>query len=313
MLQKRETKKQQGPFQRIRNSDPTTRQQTYMRRLLLTSLIVAVAIFGMGIWVGTSFNNLQQQITQSQLIQQTADNEFFTHLTGLQNGLQSLQVRLDNNQFNAATIDEYQVLLDQWIQAQETDVGGLQATLGLLVEGRVAAQGKNVNQFSMIQKTLGDIKNLLIAAFISLVSLVVLLAINSALIAWSDFRTRRELKSLQDEWHEKGIKTGILEATKALDHDPSVLRNIMSWMYNYGNNRSDVDSAFDLFTQLISRFSNLNFYPIGQIGEQVKFDPHRHRHTEFNIHPGDICYIHETGWMLDDEVVRKPLVIRRGL
>lgn len=128
----------------------------------------------------------------------------------------------------------------------------------------------------------------------------------------SDFlerrRLSREIKKLQREWHEQGIQTGILKTTETLDLDPSVLRNIMSWIYDYSQGYKNPDAAFDLFTQLIARFSFLNFKPIGQIGEIVNFDPHIHRNLDPNVNPGDRAIIVETGWTLDQKIIRKPLI-----
>jgi hypothetical protein len=171
----------------------------------------------------------------------------------------------------------------------------------------------NASNVSAITTSLENTQNLLTALFVIAVLIFLALCINTLLIAWADYRTNRELRRLQKEWHEKGIKTGILKTTEALDLDPSVLRNIMSWLYDYGHDNKDADTAFDLFTQLIARFSFLNFHPVGEIGEQVSFDPRIHRNTEVDIHLGDIGYIYETGWMLDDEIIRKPLVTRRPL
>lgn len=170
-----------------------------------------------------------------------------------------------------------------------------------------------VGQVANLQSNIKNIQLAVNIILITVIPLVVVLLLNITLIVWSDFRTQREVQSLRDEWLEKGIKSGILKTTETLDLDPSVLRNIMSWLYDYGHNNKDVDAAFDLFTQLIARFTFLNFHPIGQIGEQVVFDPNLHRNIEANIHPGDAGYIYETGWILDNEIIRKPLVVRNVL
>jgi hypothetical protein len=300
-------------YQRIHNFNPARNQQIYLRGLSWTSLILALAIFTLGIWVGSSFDNLQRQFEQNQQIQQTTNNEFFTLLANLQNNLQNLQTKIEDNQANATTVEEFQILLNQVIQSHRADISQIQTLLDLIVQKQAAAYVVNTSQTVALKTAIFNVQYLLIAMLVAVIVLIVALAINSALIAWSDFRTRRELQGLRDEWLEKGIKTGILKTTETLDLDPSVLRNIMSWMYDYGHNRRDVDAAFDLFTQLIVRFSFLNFHPVGQIGEKVIFNPNKHRNTEANIHPGDTGYIYETGWMLDNEVIRKPLVIRRGI
>lgn len=282
-------------YRRAQSFDPSSYQQAYLRIFSWTSFLLVLAIFLFGIWAGFSLGTLKEDIELSQIKQSETDFLFSDLISDFQDTTNQLRQEYNNEQISLATIDDFQLIIDE---ISRVKVNSLQEKS--LIDQSIASN------LILVQRA----SSIFLAAMIGLIALMF---VNLVLVTWSDFRVRRELRTLRNEWMEKGVKTGILKTTETLDLDPSVLRNIMSWMYNYGHNQKDADEAFNLFTQLIARFSFLNFHPAGNIGEEVVFDPLLHRNIESDIKPGDIGYISETGWILDNELIRKPLVVRRGV
>jgi hypothetical protein len=120
------------------------------------------------------------------------------------------------------------------------------------------------------------------------------------------------IRRLRSNERNDALIEGVVQAVKALDQDPSVLRNITNWLYDYQAGVKDIEAAFDIFMQLITRFSSINLLPVGEIGQRVMYDPQKHRNYYTHLLSGSPAVI-ELGWVLRKEnkenlVIRRPLV-----
>ena len=108
---------------------------------------------------------------------------------------------------------------------------------------------------------------------------------------------------------EKGYVLGQRDSIKQIVLKSDVLDQIQSWLYVHGKEK-DGSQSVRMFSLLLKELQRLfGLHPVS-VGTLVKFDPAQQQAWE-QIYPGEDAIVVESGWVLDSETIKKPVIIRR--
>ncbi len=123
------------------------------------------------------------------------------------------------------------------------------------------------------------------------------------------FSTHNQVKAALKNNFEQGKVKGNQDFARILDKNPSVLLNMLNWIYLSQKGKSNPETALRIFEQFFIRAQEkMGLQPYGLIGEILKFDHQRHDNQSAGVKQGDKVRVIETGWTMGNTIIRKPMV-----